>query len=84
VDTSFSKKFQLSEGWAVQFRGELFNILNRANFAYPNTIVFGANNCTTGANRFTCSANSISSSAGAITATSTTSRQIQFALKLLF
>ena len=84
VDTSFFKKFQISERWTLQFRAELFNILNQANFAYPNSIVFGANGCTTGANRFTCSTNSISSSAGAITSTATTSRQVQFALKLMF
>jgi hypothetical protein len=84
VDTSFFKKFQISERYTLQFRAELFNILNQANFAYPNSIVFGANQCTTGKDRFACSASSISSSAGAITATSTTSRQIQFALKLMF
>ena len=84
VDTSFFKKFQISERYTLQFRAELFNILNRANFAYPNTIVFGANQCTPAIDRFSCSASSISSSAGAITATSTTSRQIQFALRLLF
>ena len=83
VDTSFFKKFQISERYTLQFRAELFNILNQANFAYPNSIVFGPNGCTTGADRFGCSTKSISSSAGAITATST-SRQVQFALKLLF
>jgi hypothetical protein len=70
VDTSLFKKFQISEQWTLQFRAELFNVLNQSNFAYPNGIVFAGSN--------------ISSSAGAITATSTTSRQIQFALKLLF
>jgi carboxypeptidase family protein len=84
VDTSFFKRFQISERYTLQFRAELFNVLNQSNFAFPNTIVFSGNSCTTGANRFTCSANNISSSAGQITATSTFSRQIQFALKLLF
>ena len=84
VDTSFFKKFQITERYTLQFRAELFNILNRANFAYPNTIVFAGNNCATGKDRFACSASSISSSAGQITATATTSRQIQFALKLMF
>src|SRR5690242_20243182 len=83
VDTSFFKRFQITERYTLQFRAELFNILNQANFAYPNTILFGANACTATSNRFTCSANSISSSAGAVTATSTTSRQVQFALKLM-
>ncbi|PYU27622.1 MAG: TonB-dependent receptor [Acidobacteria bacterium] len=70
VDTSFFKRFQISEQWTLQFRAELFNILNQASFAYPNGIVFAGNK--------------ISSTAGQITATSTTSRQIQFALKLMF
>jgi hypothetical protein len=84
VDTSFFKRFQISERYTLQFRAELFNILNQSNFAYPNSIVFSGNGCNTGANRFTCSASSISSSAGQITATAITSRQIQFALKLMF
>jgi hypothetical protein len=54
----------------VQFRAEFFNVLNRANFDTPNPILF--------------SSGAISSTAGLITATATTSRQIQFGLKLLF
>jgi len=70
VDTSFFKKVRISEGLNVQFRAEAFNILNHANFSYPNEVVF------TGTN--------YSSSAGVVTNTATTSRQIQFALKLMF
>ena len=85
VDTSFFKKFQISERYTLQFRAELFNILNRANFAYPNTIVFSGNSCTAASpNQVACSASSVSGTAGQITATSNTSRQVQFALKLLF
>ena len=84
VDTSFFKRFRISERWNLQFRAEVFNILNHSNFAYPNPIVFGGNKCTPGADRVACSANSISFTSGAVVATSTTSRQIQFALKLLF
>jgi hypothetical protein len=78
IDTSFFKKFRIGERWVLQFRAEIFNILNHPNFSYPNEIVFsGTNpNSPVGAN--------ISSSAGAITSTATPSRQIQFALKLLF
>jgi hypothetical protein len=74
VDTSFFKRFRVSERWNLQFRAEVFNILNHSNFAYPNGIVFAGNSLN----------NTHSSSAGAITATATTSRQIQFALKVLF
>jgi hypothetical protein len=69
-DTSLAKKFTVTEQMSMQFRAEAFNVFNHANFAAPNPVVFTGNN--------------YSSSAGAITATSTTSRQIQFALKLLF
>ena len=54
----------------LQFRAEFFNVLNHANFGTPNAIVF--------------SGTAISSSAGLITTTATTSRQIQFGLKLIF
>ena len=70
VDTSLFKGFKISERWNLQFRAEAFNIFNHSNFSYPNEIVFN------GAE--------ISPSAGVLTQTSTTSRQIQFALKLLF
>jgi hypothetical protein len=69
-DTSLFKKVRIDERLSLQFRAEAFNVLNHANFTYPNQIVF--------------SGNGYSSSAGVITSTSTTSRQIQFALKLLF
>ena len=70
LDTSFFKKIKVSEDLSLQFRAEAFNILNHANFGYPNEIIFSGGN--------------YSSSAGVISQTSTTSRQIQFALKLIF
>jgi hypothetical protein len=70
LDVSAAKRIPLTERFSLQFRGELFNILNRANFNSPNPIVFTA--ATGGA----------SPTAGVITATTTTSRQIQFGLKL--
>jgi hypothetical protein len=69
-DASLFKNFKIRERMTLQARAEFFNLLNRANFASPNTTVF--------------SGTAISPSAGLITATSTTSRQIQFGLKLLF
>ena len=69
-DFSALKNTALSERLTVQFRAELFNLLNRANFNTPNLIVF----TPTG----------LSGTAGAITSTSTTSRQVQFAVKLLW
>jgi Carboxypeptidase regulatory-like domain len=70
VDTSFLKKIRVSESMNVQFRAEFFNVLNHPNFAFPNEVIF--------------SGSEYSSSGGTINSTATPSRQIQFALKLLF
>jgi hypothetical protein len=72
TDFSVAKVTPLSEKARLQFRAEFFNILNRANFATPNAVAFAAAGAAP------------SSTAGVITATSTTSRQIQFGLKLLW
>jgi hypothetical protein len=70
LDLSLFKTLAVTERTQLQFRSEFFNVLNHANFASPNPIVF---------------ANGVaSSSAGLITSTVTTSRQIQFGLKLIF
>ena len=64
---------RISEGFRAQFRMEVFNILNRPNFQSPND-----NRTITNAD------GSAVPFAGAITATNTTSREIQFGLKLLW
>jgi len=69
-DTSLFKRIRIREGLNLQFRAEAFNILNRANFGQPSIGVYAGTN--------------ISPSAGVITSTATTSRQLQFALKLSF
>jgi hypothetical protein len=68
-DASVFKNFRITEKAAVQFRGEIFNLFNRPNFGLPIISTF-------------TSAGGISPSAGLITYTATTSRQIQFGLKL--
>jgi hypothetical protein len=70
VDVSLFKNTAVAEGVALQFRAEVFNTLNHANFGPPNATVF--------------SSGAASASAGLITATATTSRQIQLGLKLIF
>ena len=70
VDSSLLKRVRISEGLNLQFRAEVFNVLNHPNFRYPNEVVFQGTD--------------YSPSGGVIQATATTSRQIQFALKLLF
>ena len=68
-DLSAHKDFQLRERLALQFRAEFFNLLNRANFNFPNPVTFTP---------------AVSPTAGLITSTSTTSRQIQLSLKLIW
>jgi hypothetical protein len=64
------KNTRLSERFTLQFRAEAFNLLNRANFGVPNTTVFSGTN--------------FAAAAGLITSTTTTSRQLQGGLKLIF
>ncbi len=72
LDLSVSKNTRLSERFRLQFRAEFFNILNHANFGTPNPLVFSSASTTP------------SPTAGVISSTASTSRQIQFGLKLLF
>jgi hypothetical protein len=69
-DFSTFKDTPIREGLSLQFRAEIFNLLNRANFNTPNGVAF--------------TPSGVSPTAGAITSTSTTSRQVQFGLKLLW
>ncbi|HEV2352446.1 MAG TPA: carboxypeptidase-like regulatory domain-containing protein [Terriglobia bacterium] len=75
-DFSVHKDTTLREGLSLQLRAEIFNLLNRANFNTPNLIVFTPPS--------TSNPTGLSGTAGAVTGTSTSSRQIQFALKLLW
>jgi hypothetical protein len=70
LDFSLFKNTALKERLNLQVRGEVFNSLNHANFGTPNAIVY--------------SGTQVSSTAGLITSTATTSRQIQFSMKLTF
>jgi hypothetical protein len=72
TDLSLTKKFSLSERLSMQFRSEFFNLFNRTNFNNPNPVVYAS---ATGAP---------SPTAGVISSTSTTSRQIQFGLKMMW
>jgi hypothetical protein len=69
-DVSLLKDTHISERLNLQFRAEFFNVLNHANFNAPNAIVF--------------TPPGLSPTAGLVTSTSTSSRQIQFGLKLLW
>ena len=76
-DFSVMKETHILENLNLQFRAEIFNILNRANFNTPNLI--DAVGPPTGSTTPV-----VSPAAGLITSTSTTSRQVQFGLKLLW
>jgi hypothetical protein len=69
-DFSALKDTRIRERLSLEFRAEIFNLLNRANFNTPNGVAF--------------TPSGVSPTAGAITSTSTTSRQVQFGLKLLW
>ena len=78
VDFSLYKNIpvkRISENFNIQFRAEFFNILNRANFAPPilpdNTDIFDSTGAPTGV-------------AGLLTSTTNDSREIQFALKMIW
>ena len=76
LDPAVVKNFYLSNDRtrSLQFRTEIFNALNHPNFAIPdvsNLTIFN-------------DANTRNPTAGQITRTSTPSRQIQFALRLVF
>jgi hypothetical protein len=75
-DFSVLKDTPIRERLTLQFRTEIFNLLNRANFNTPNLIVFTPPSFT--------NPSGVSGTAGAINSTATTSRQVQFALELLW
>jgi hypothetical protein len=69
-DFSVAKETTLRESLGLQFRAEIFNLLNRANFNTPSLITF--------------TPSGVSGTAGTITSTATTARQVQFGLKLMW
>jgi len=70
LNTSLHKRIPLKERLNMQFRVEVFNVLNHANFDTPELIVF--------------SGRDFAGSAGVIRDITTRERQIQFALRLEF
>ncbi|MGA7343069.1 MAG: carboxypeptidase-like regulatory domain-containing protein [Terracidiphilus sp.] len=72
LDFSAVKNSRITERLGLEFRAEFFNVLNHTNFLTPNEVVY------------TSATSGVSPTAGVVTATSTTSRQIQFGAKLQF
>jgi hypothetical protein len=70
-DFAMMKNTHVTERLNIQFRAEAFNVANRVNFSPPGTDIFD-------------STGTLIPAVGRITTTTTKSREIQFALKLLF
>src|SRR5262249_19187379 len=68
----FKTLFRIRESFKAQFRAEAFNVFNRTNFALPDVTTVVTQGGV------------VPSNSGVITHTSTPSRQLQFAIKLLF
>ena len=80
LDLALAKSTTIHERVRAQFRAECFNVLNHSNFTTPNAVVYSS-----GPTPKTPTAEAaVSPTAGVVSATATTSRQIQFGLKLLF
>jgi hypothetical protein len=71
VDMALEKVFKVYDRFDVKFRTEMFNVLNHANFGLPGTSPLTA-------------AGTANATAGRLTYTTTSARQIQFALRLSF
>ena len=74
-DPGVRKNTPITERVSLEFRAEMFNVLNRANFGVPSNTLYNGTAVPGSAPLGT---------AGVITSTNTTSRQIQFAMKLLW
>jgi len=82
-DFAMKKQFNLTERMNLQFRAEAFNIFNHPNFGNMITAIFSG--AVDMKNPVTSQPlGSRNGSTGRLTDTATTSRQIQFALRLLF
>jgi len=75
LDFSLAKNTRIGESFNVQFRAEAFNVFNRANYQVPPLI--------NGTDIFD-STGTPNSTSGVLTSTTTTSRQIQLGIKLIW
>ncbi|HSE96780.1 MAG TPA: carboxypeptidase regulatory-like domain-containing protein, partial [Blastocatellia bacterium] len=72
-DLGLFKNTVISERVRLQFRAEAFNLFNRANFAIPDNL-----------NVFVDENETVPGNFARITRTTSTARQLQFGLKLIF
>jgi hypothetical protein len=71
IDLAAGKSFKVSDKMEATFKGEVFNVMNHPNFGLPNSTPLAASGAANPA-------------AGRITYTTTSSRQIQLAIRLNF
>jgi len=83
-DIALRKEIRLSEKTKLEFRSELFNVFNHPNFAAPNNTRDPTGAGGRGDVVFADASGAPVGNAGTIFSTVTTSRQVQFALKLSF
>jgi len=84
TDIGVMKNTKINERLSIQFRAELFNVFNHANFSFPSTGVFTAGSFSTHYQATpVATAGQITSLVGAGGLTNI-ARQTQFSLKLLF
>ena len=83
-DTGLIKQTKLTEKTALEFRADFFNIFNHPNFAIPDTNAFAGrvSNCDPATAQYACGV--LEPGQGEIHSTTTSARQIQFALKFIF
>ncbi len=87
LDTALQKDFKItkiSEQFNIQFKAEMFNVLNHPSFQNPNGTVFSGVTATPSNLTGLGQVGTVNGSAGTITATNSQPRQIQFALKVVF
>jgi hypothetical protein len=90
VDASMVKDTKvrwLGEAGAVEFRAEVFNIMNHPNFGLPGTQIWSkpaSTNVGTSPELGSSANTAVLGTAGQITSTNNRSRQVQLALKILF
>ena len=80
LDASIIKETKITETLNAEFRAEFFNVLNHTNFGLPSNL-----DVVTGLPfAATIAPSGLPGESGAISATTTSQREIQFALKLTF
>ena len=84
VDLGFIKTFQIRERFKIQFRTEMFNALNHANFDNPRDASVGSPSLSSQDFARTCCATVAPPSTQTVVQTGESARVIQFGLKFQF